>query len=112
MEIQVLYIEKEKFLRQLFELMYKQKGEKIFAVEEISTNRYLVDDLQPKMIIFDLDSVDHESLEFLLGLNNVKLVATGPKERSQEVESRISLYLSKPIEVHGLYEQLSKITCS
>ena len=102
----VFYVEKEKFLRSMFEVALRAKKAEIYTVETLKENFYLIDDLKPDLIIFDLDQASSD-LETLYGYSDrIKLVATGSPESQKGLDSRVRGFLPKPIIAHNLAERV------
>lgn len=106
MENIVLYIEKEKFLRQTFELLFKKNGVSLYTTDNIEENYYLINDLRPNIIIFDIDSVNQDGQLKLLSLSEIKLVGTGKNEPTHFNKAQLHLFLLKPIEIQGLFSKI------
>jgi hypothetical protein len=102
----VFYIEKEKFLRTMMELALRAKNAEIYTVETISGNFYLIDDLAPDLIIFDL-SIELDDLEKLYTYyNRVRLVATGPAGSENSLDFRVTGFLVKPLVIKDIAEKV------
>ena len=98
----VFYVEKEKFLRSMMELALRAKKAEIYTVETLNANFYLIDDLKPDLIIFDLEQ-SAADLETLYGYSDrIRLVASGAEDRRDSLDSRVKGFLPKPIVVHNL----------
>jgi response regulator RpfG family c-di-GMP phosphodiesterase len=104
--INVFYIEREKFLRSMFEVAFKNKQEEIYTIETIVDHYYLIDDLKPALIIFDVKSVGTE-LEKVLSLSDKStLVATGDSEDKEKVAGRVKDFILKPIPATNLVKNI------
>ncbi len=102
----VFYIEKEKFLRSMMELALRAKKAEVYTVETLSENFYLIDDLKPDLIIFDLNN-DPSDLEKLYEYSKeAKLVATGVVGSENSLDKRVSGFLPKPLVAHNLAERI------
>ncbi len=102
----VFYVEKEKFLRSMFEVALRAKKAEIYTVETLHENFYLIDDLKPDLIIFDLGQ-SAEDLEMLYGYSSsVVLVATGTPEARESLDARVKGFIPKPIVAHNLAERV------
>lgn len=102
----VFYIEKEKFLRSMVELALRAKDVEVHTLEKIEGNFYLLDDIKPHLIIFDLE-INALDLEKLYSYSTgAKLVATGEEKLKDSLDSRISGFIPKPIVAHNLGERL------
>lgn len=108
----VFYIEKEKFLRSLFETALKAKKVEIHTVESLRDNLYLLQDLQPDLIILDLETVrtDLSLIEKVFQYKNqhpnVKIIGTGFLEEKANFGFPIDGFLAKPIEVNQLAQKI------
>jgi len=102
----VFYIEKEKFLRSMFEVALRAKKAEIYTVETLKENFYLIDDLKPDLIIFDLDQ-SASDLETLYEYSDrIRLVATGAPEKEKILDPRLRGFIPKPIVAHNLAERV------
>jgi DNA-binding response OmpR family regulator len=104
----VLYIEKEKFLRTMMELALRAKGAEIHTVEALRDNIYLLNDLSPQLILFDLETCekDQKELEELYQYSTkAKLVAV-VKDSSLQLDPRVSGKMDKPLEATRLAEKI------
>lgn len=108
MENLVLLIEKEKFVRNLCSEIFKVKGGKIHTIDTIIDHYYLIADLNPSIIVFDVKTVGPE-LEKLLASSKAKWIAIGDAEDRSSVESRVNLFIQKPLVVSHLYEQINGV---
>ena len=105
----VLYIEKEKFLRSMMELALRAKQAEIHTVETLQDNLYLLQDLTPQLVLFDLETCQQnpDELEQLYAFSEkAKLVAVVPKHLNQNLDHRVSGFLEKPIIAHSLAERV------
>lgn len=98
----IFYIEKAQFLRSMMEFALKAKGAEIYTVDTLENNFYLLDDLTPDLIIFDVETVENYLEELIAKKSNAVLVATGNIDQKLKVENRVKLYLVKPIEAKNL----------
>lgn len=106
----VFYIEKEKFLRSMMELALRAKKAEVYTVETLTENFYLLDDLKPDLIIFDLETVvlaGSDAMEKLLSYQHVaKLIMAGTVGSENTMDSRVKGFLSKPLVAHNLAERV------
>ena len=106
----VFYIEKEKFLRSMMELALRAKKAEVYTIGTLEENFYLLDDLKPDLIIFDLDTcleAGSEALDKLLSYSKqAKLVMTGPQSSEHSMPKNVSGFISKPIVAHNLAERV------
>ena len=90
----------------MFEVALRAKKAEIYTVETLKDNFYLIDDLKPDLIIFDLDQAPTD-LETLYGYSKqIRLVATGAAEKEKALDSRVTGFLPKPIVAHNLAERV------
>jgi CheY-like chemotaxis protein len=102
----IFYIEKVVFLRSAIESALKTKGAEIYSVDSLVDNFYLLEDLKPDLILFDVQTVG-DSLEQLLSYHHLSvLVATGYQEDESLVAGRVKSFLVKPLVARGLAEQI------
>ncbi len=105
----VFYIEKEKFLRSMFEVAFKQKNVEIYTIDSIKDNFYLLDDLKPRIIIFDLSTVGADLETLLTFKKTAYLIATGSESEKEKMNSEIDYFLAKPIIAHNLVANILKL---
>lgn len=108
MENLVLLIEKEKFVRNLCSEIFKVKSGKIHTIESIIDHYYLISDLNPSIIVFDVKTVGNE-LDKLLASSTSKFIAIGDQEDKENVGNRVNLFIQKPLVVSHLYEQINAV---
>ena len=102
----VFYIEKEKFLRSMMELALRAKKAEVYTVETLSDNFYLIDDLKPELILFDLDLPASDLEKLYEYSNKAKLIATGPVGSENSLDKRVSGFIPKPLVAHNLAERV------
>jgi hypothetical protein len=105
----VFYVEKEKFLRSMMELALRAKGVEIHTVETLKDNTYLLEDLSPQLVIFDLDTCKEfpAELEELYAFGQkAKIIATFPKDQKPNLDQRVSGHLEKPLVALTLAERI------
>jgi response regulator RpfG family c-di-GMP phosphodiesterase len=106
----VFYIEKEKFLRSMMEFALRAKKAEVYTVETLEENFYLLDDLKPDLVIFDLETCQKagvEAMDQLLSYSkHSKLIATCPPGSENSLDSRVKGHLLKPIVAHNLAERV------
>lgn len=111
----VFYIEKEKFLRSLFETALKAKKIEIHTVESLRDNLYLLQDLHPSLIVLDLETVGpdlslvDEVFQYKLQHSLVKIIGTGQLEGRDSFPFTLDGFLPKPIEVNQLAQKISSL---
>ncbi len=102
MEKFVLVIDKEKFMRSLFETALKDSKIKVIAVESIVENYYLINDLKPVALFFDIHSTMGEYQKILAYSNLTKLIAMGfPEDFDllKGIDENLAMKLEKPIPI-------------
>lgn len=100
MEKFVLVIDKEKFIRSLFETALKDSKIKVMALESILDNYYLIDDLKPAILFFDIHSTMGEFQKILNYHQQTKLIAMGfPEDFDllKGIDDKLAMKLEKPI---------------
>lgn len=102
----VFYIEKEKFLRSMVELALKAKKAEIYTVDTLSENFYLIDDLKPQLVLFDMDATPQDLEKLYMYHDRLKLIATGPIDLMSTLDPRVSGFIPKPIVAHNLAERI------
>lgn len=106
----VFYIEKEKFLRSMMELALRAKKAEVYTVETLADNFYLIEDLKPELIIFDLDTLTNDGPEVMEKLfsyaNQAKIIMTGAPGSENSMNKNVSGFIPKPIVAHNLAEKV------
>ena len=107
------YIEQEKFLRDMFELLFKDEGLKLYSTKYTEECLYLIEDISPDIIIVDFKSVGEKFDDFLEAINSNQktnkipfvLTGFGPDLKDLKETDFIGV-LEKPISPTGLLERL------
>src|SRR5688572_28046826 len=107
----ILYVEKEKFLRSLFEAALRAKKQYIHTVDTLQNNTYLLDDLSPALIILDWETVGTSAelstvLDFKKSHATTKLLVTCSSEQKNEIPFAVDGIITKPIEVNQLAHKI------
>lgn len=108
----VLVVEKEKFLRSLFETALKARKVEIHTVESLQNNIYLLADLSPALVILDLETINStpelisEVISYKKQFPQTLLVATGSEEAKNSFPYPLDGFLSKPIVVTNLASRI------
>ena len=106
MEKGVFYIEQEKMLRSMFEIAFKHKDAKIYTIDSLVGNYYLIDDLIPEIIVFDVKTVGPD-LEKILQLSaRFILIGTGDLDDQAKVLNRVKHFILKPIPAKNLVKTI------
>lgn len=98
----VFYIEKVEFLRLMMEIALKAKEAEVYTVATIENNFYLLDDLVPDLIIFDVETARDHLLELSEYSSKATLVAVGSEEDREKVQGIAKIYLTKPFEAKNI----------
>jgi ActR/RegA family two-component response regulator len=106
----VLYIEKEKFLRQTLEAVFKSRGAKIHTEESLTEYFYLLDDLTPSRVILDLSSVSSEEVQKVIEMKKFKIILTGDSGQLAHYPENSIIKIVKPIIVLNIFEQIFEIS--
>ena len=102
----VFYIEKGEFLRSMMEFALKAHGAEIYTVASIEDNFYLLDDLTPDLIIFDVETAQNFLLELKQYSSKAILVAVGPESAKPLVDGMVKNYLVKPLEAKNIAHRI------
>jgi len=102
----IFYIEKVEFLRSMMEFALKSKGAEVYTVATIENNFYLLDDLAPDMIIFDVETAQNQMAELREYSAKALLVAVGSPEAKVLVEDMVKNYLFKPFEARTIADSI------
>lgn len=93
----VFYVDRGDFLRKTMEFALKPKGVDVYTVETMENNFYLLDDLLPDVIVFDVKTA-RPYLENLRAYGQkARLVAVGDEEDRPLVQDYVALFLPKPL---------------
>ncbi len=106
----VLYIEKEKFLRQTMEAIFKSRGAKIHTEDSLTEYFYLLEDLVPSRVVLDLNSVSVEEVQKVIEMNKFKVILTGDSNQLQAFKNDQVIKILKPIVVLNIFEQIFEIS--
>jgi len=98
----VFYVDQGDFLRKTMELALKQKGADIYTVETMENNFYLLDDLLPDVIVFDVKTVGTQLENLRPYGEKAVLVGVGEESDRATVEGMVRLFLAKPLEAKTL----------
>lgn len=90
----------------MMELALRAKKAEVYTVPTLAENFYLIDDLKPDLIIFDLDNPASDLEKLYEYSKTSKLIATGPEASENTLDSRVSGFLPKPIVAHNLAERV------
>jgi DNA-binding response OmpR family regulator len=102
----VFYIEKSDFLRSMMELALKAKGAEIYTVATLENNFYLLDDLLPDLILFDVETAQNYLLELSEYSGKAVLVGMGSAKDKLRVEGMVKNYLIKPLEAKNIADRI------
>ena len=100
----IFYVEKVAFLRSMFEAALKARGAEIYTIDTMVNNFYLLEDLKPELIIFDVQTVGDSLGAILTYQAEAVLIATGDESDRAQVEGKVAHFMPKPIEAHKLGE--------
>lgn len=106
----VLYIEKEKFLRQTLEAVFKSRSAKIHTEESLTEYFYLLDDLTPSRVVLDLTSVSSEEVQKVIEMKKFKIILTGDSEALARYPDDSIIKIVKPIVVLNIFEQIFELS--
>ncbi len=90
----------------MVEVALKAKKAEIYTVDTLNGNFYLIDDLKPQLVIFDLDCASQDLEQLYLYHDKVKLIATGPLGAENSLDKRVKGFIAKPIVAHNLAERI------
>lgn len=98
----VFYIEKVEFLRSMMELALKARGIDIYTVSTLENNFYLLEDLSPDIILFDVETAENYLSELSKYSARAILVGVGSETQKSRVSGLVKDYLTKPLEAKNL----------
>lgn len=90
----------------MVELALKAKKAEIYTVDTLSENFYLIDDLKPQLVLFDLDATPQDLEKLYSYHDRLKLIATGPSHLMSTLDPRVSGFIPKPIVAHKLADRI------
>jgi DNA-binding response OmpR family regulator len=102
----VFYIEKTDFLRSMMEFALKAHGAEVYTIKTIENNFYLLDDLAPDLIIFDVESCREQLLKLSEYSAKAVLVGVGNEIERIEVEKMVKFFLLKPYEAKNIASRI------
>lgn len=102
----VFYIEKVDFLRSMMEFALRAHGAEIYTVDTIENNFYLLEDLAPEIIIFDVETVRNHLPELSAYSSKAILVAVGNESDKLLVQNLVKNYLTKPLEARNIASRI------
>jgi response regulator RpfG family c-di-GMP phosphodiesterase len=112
---QVFWISPDQFVLKMVEKLFKGHGDAIYTSPEYLGIDYLLQDIKPDLLIFDLDAVNQDYQAFSQQLTEHKQqlfkVAYANKQTWEQFadKQQINAFISKPLEVNSLYQQLKKL---
>ncbi|MGZ3789136.1 MAG: hypothetical protein ACXVLQ_11475 [Bacteriovorax sp.] len=102
----IIYIDKGDFLRSMMEFALKSKGAQIYTVATLENNFYLLDDLLPNLIIFDVETARPHLEELFCYREKATLVAVGDESQRFLVEGKVKAFLARPLEAKNIAEKI------
>ncbi len=111
MEKHILVIDKEKFIRSLFESGLKGSELKVYTLDSIENNYYLIDELKPVAIFFDIHSSMGEWSNLAKHKEHIKLFPMGFHEDFDLIkgmEANFSALVEKPIATKNFKDVIEK----
>lgn len=101
----VFYIEKVEFLRSMMEFALKGRAE-IYTVGSLENNFYLLADLAPDLILFDVNTCLNHLPQLAEYASRAKLVGMGSFEDRALVQGMVSDFLVKPLEAKKIASRI------
>lgn len=114
MEKHVLVVDKEKFMRSHFEAALKDSKIKVMAIESLVDHYYLIDDLKPCALFFDIHSTMGEYHKILGYQGQTKLIAMGfPEDFDllKGIDEKLTMKIEKPISAQKFKAFIEEILC-
>ena len=106
----IFYVDKVEFLRSMMELSFRSKKTEIYTVDTLENNFYLLDDLSPDLILFDVESVRAQLEELCQytskNLSKTILVAVGNESDKAQVSSMVKKFFLKPLDASKIADQI------
>lgn len=100
----VFYIEKVEFLRSMMEFALKVRGAEIYTIASLENNFYLLDDLRPELILFDVQTcINHlPQLAEYSAASGAILVGIGDESDQRLVVGMAQSFMLKPLEAKNI----------
>ncbi len=111
MEKHILVIDKEKFIRSMFESGLKGSNLKVYTIDTLENNYYLIDELKPVAIFFDIHSSMGEWKKLSTFKAQSKLYPMGFHEDFDLIkgmESEFTGLIEKPIATKNFKEVIER----
>jgi DNA-binding response OmpR family regulator len=111
MEKLVLVIDSELMVRQLFDVLFKKHQKAIYTLDSLENNLYLLNDLRPRLIIFDraaLGQTLNELLDFAKK-ENIPTVEMLPLNSTDSKSSIAKFTFTKPLIISDLLANIDSI---
>jgi DNA-binding response OmpR family regulator len=96
----------------MLELALKARGVEIYTISTLENNYYLLDDLLPDLIVFDVETTGNQIEELLKYSSRAILVAVGSEAERSKFEGIVENYLTKPFEAKKIADQIISILYS
>jgi DNA-binding response OmpR family regulator len=111
--MQIIYLEREKFLARMVEMALEKSGVKVYFTDQIDIF-YLLDDLRPDLLLINLEiwndpAFDQEKLTKSEAYGQICRVALGQPQdiAAASTENIFHGYLTKPLSPTDLFQKLS-----
>jgi DNA-binding response OmpR family regulator len=90
----------------MMEFALKAKGAEIYTVATLENNFYLLDDLIPDLILFDVKTIQNDLENLKKYKEKALFVAVGDEEDRIKAKSLTDIFLLKPIEAKNIANRL------
>ncbi len=90
----------------MMEVAFKAKNAEIYTIETLNNNFYQLDDIKPDLVIFTLNENTDDLERLYTYADYCKLVLSAPAEYQNQMHSKVSGFLPKPIVAHTLAERV------
>lgn len=95
-----LYIDQNSFLRNTFEIAFKEKEVAVYTLATLLGNEYLITELNPKLIVFDLESCKLNSAQLASISKEIQLLAVGDESTFDDFQKSVNFrkihFLKRP----------------
>lgn len=100
----VFYIEKVEFLRSMMEFALKARGAEIYTVATLENNFYLLDDLRPQLVLFDVQTCIAQLPQLVeySASSGAILVGIGDESDRALVGEMVKSFMLKPLEAKNI----------
>lgn len=90
----------------MMEFALRARGAEIYTVATLEDNFYLLDDLLPDLIIFDVETARNQMAELCEYSSKSILLAVGSEDDRVLIQGKVKNFLTKPLEAKNLASRI------